>query len=88
MRDRVSKRKTRYRLRLRVEAIEAARREAGWTQEEFAELGEFGVGRYREVLRETRKGGFPEFRVSLLAGILSVLDWTTDEAIDQVVTRK
>ena len=84
----MSKRQTRYRLRLKVESIEKARKDMGLTQDEFADQGGFGVGRYREVLRETRQGGFPEFRISLLSGILSVLDWTTDEAVDQVVQKK
>ncbi len=88
MRDRVSKRKTRYRLRLRVEAIEAARREAGWTQEEFAEEAGFSVGRYREILRETRQGGAPEVGTGYKASILSAQGWSKSDAVEQVVEQQ
>ena len=88
MRDRVSKRKTRYRLRLKVEAIEAARREAGWTQEEFAEEAGFSVGRYREILRATRQGGSTEVGTGFIASILSALGWRMSDAVEQVVEQQ
>ena len=81
----MSKRQTRYRLRLKVEAIEKARKDMGLTQEEFADQGGFSVGRWRTILRETRKGHFPEIGTGLIAGLLTALNWRLTDAVEQIV---
>ena len=72
-------------LRLRVEAIEAARKERGWTQGEFSEMCGISAGHYREILRKTRGDEFPNVGTDIIAGVLSALSWTQGQAVEQVV---
>ena len=81
----MAKRRTTYKLRLKVEEIEAARQELGLTQTQFADLAGIGVSWYREVLRETRAGHAPNVTIDFVAGILSALGWRLDGAVEQVV---
>ena len=72
-------------LRLRVEAIEAARKERGWTQGEFSRRCGISGGYYREILRRTRLEEYPNVGTDVIAGILSTLSWTQLQAVEQVV---
>lgn len=77
-----------YQLRLRVDTIERARKAAGLTQEEFAEqCGTFSISWYREVLRETRAGRYPNVTLEFVAGILSALGWTLDQTVEQIASK-
>ena len=83
----MSKRQTRYRLRMKVEAIEKARKEMGLTQEEFAEQGGFSVSGYRKILAKANAGDPANVGLEMVGLICSVLGWHFSEAIEQVVER-
>jgi DNA-binding Xre family transcriptional regulator len=78
----MSKRTHRYRIRLRVEAIEAARVEADMTQEDFADACGFGVSQYRDKLKQTRDGNFPTVTSGTIAGICTVLQWGLEDVLE------
>ena len=75
-------------LRLRVDAIEQARKARGWTQEEFAQLVGVSKRRYTMALKETREGSFPNLGTAVLDGICSTLGWTIGEVTEQIVVDK
>ena len=75
-------------LRLRVEAIEAARKGKGWTQVKFAEEGEFSHRRYANILRETREGGFPDIGTALIGKWCGALDCNFWDLFEQVSVRE
>ena len=80
----MSKRQIRYRLRLKVEAIEEAREDLGLTQKDFARAAGFGARQYSEKLRETRAGNFPTVTTGMIAGICTVLGWSFKDTMEQI----
>ena len=81
----MTKRLTRYRLRLKVEAIEKARKEMGLTQEEFAEHAGFSVSGWRRIVSRSAAGEASNVTLDTVGLICTARCWPFTEALEQIV---